>query len=99
MGEVGSYSCFRQDYRIFEIYNIRAAASHDQENEGCDADDETDQLRGRETGQRSQTKNVAARVVAYKFDGEADDRVEQRVSENDLAAEAFAFVQPQQKQK
>ena len=39
-------------------------------------------------------KQIAARIVPHKLDRKANDRIEQRVSENHLSAKTFAFVQP-----
>ena len=40
-----SYGWFRQDYRIFKIYRIDSTASHDQQNQRRDPDDDADEDR------------------------------------------------------
>ena len=52
-----------------------------------------------QAGQGRQPQDVAARVVPEKFYGEAHHAVEHCVEEYDLAAEALAPVQPDEKEE
>ena len=75
------------------------APAQRQQHEGSRAHDQANELRGREAGQRSQSKQIAARVVAQKLDGKANYGIEQCVEKDHLTVEAPVFVKPKQKKE
>src|SRR5512132_4173529 len=61
-------------YKAVSLFDLlRASTTHDQDDQSGESNNDTDQLRRRQTGQSRQSEHVAARIVAYEFDSKADD--------------------------